>query len=69
MAKLNFENCGRKVFRYTALIFDGNSRSTGISQLQAGKTQSKNLLFPFHIHITNPECIRIPWVLAPKKFR
>ena len=41
VAKLNFENCGRKVFRYTALIFDGNSRSTGISQLQAGKTRSK----------------------------
>ena len=23
---------------------------------------------PFHIHFRNPECVRIPWVLAPKNF-
>ena len=22
----------------------------------------------FHIHFLNPECVRIPWVLAPKNF-
>ena len=48
-------------------IFAGNSRSTGISQLWAGKTGSKKSA-PFHIHILNPECIRTPLVLASKKF-
>ena len=47
--------------------FAGNSRSTGISQLRAGKTGQKFVVPTFHIHFLNPECVRIPWVLAPKK--
>ena len=27
-----------------------------------------NFLPPFYIDILNPECVRIPWVLAPKNF-
>ena len=31
--------------------------------------QGQTFVVPtFHIHFMNPECVRIPWVLAPKKF-
>ena len=31
--------------------------------------QGQKFVVPtFHIHILNPECVRIPWVLAPKNF-
>ena len=34
-----------------------------------GQNTVKKIFYPpFHMHILNPECIRIPWVLAPKKF-
>ena len=52
----------------TPPYFAGNLRSTGISQLRAGKTRSKKSSTPpFHIHNLKPECARIPRVLAPKK--
>merc|ERR1711963_1145000 len=31
--------------------------------------QGQKFVVPtFHIHFLNPECVRIPWVLAPKNF-
>ena len=40
----------------------------GLTQLGATKTGSKNFVPPLHIDFLNPECVRIPWVLAPKIF-
>ena len=36
--------------------------------LRATKTRSKKCCTPIHIDFLNPECVRIPWVLAPKNF-
>merc|ERR1712107_631636 len=34
-----------------------------------GAKQGQKFVVPtFHIHFLNPECVTIPWVLAPKNF-
>ena len=42
------------------------SHSPDIGQPKHGQ---ETFLPPFHIDILNPECVRIPWALAPKNFR
>ena len=46
----------------------GRSDLRGQAQLRATKTRSKKCCTPIHIDFLNPECVRIPWVLAPKNF-
>ena len=63
-----FENCGRICFflRLIILLTDPIlSHSPNFGRPKQGQT----FVVPtFHIHFLNPECVRIPWVLAPKNF-
>ena len=52
----------------TSPYFDGNLRSTSISQLRAGKTQSKKCLPPFHIDILKAESVAVLRCPRPEKF-
>merc|ERR1712240_304220 len=64
----NFENCGRIYFfqRLIILLTDPIfSHSPNFGQPKQGQ---KFVVPTFHIHFLNPECVRIPWVLAPKNF-
>ena len=63
-----FENCGRACF-FGHLIFLLTDRILLHSPNFGRPKQGQKFVVPtFHIHFLNPECVRIPWVLAPKNF-
>ena len=68
VVRLYFQNCGRYTFllRLIILLTDRIlSHSPNFGRPKQGQT----FVVPtFHIHFLNPECVRIPWVLAPKNF-
>ena len=66
--RLNFENCGRKVLRNTALFLLATRVLPASPNFGQAKQGQKFVVPTFHIHFLNPECVRIPWVLAPKNF-
>ena len=53
---------GHLIILQTDPIF---SHSSNFGQPKQGQ---KFVVPTFHIHFLNPECVRIPWVLAPKNF-
>ena len=55
------------LFFLTAHNFANGPHFVALTQLRPTKTGS-NICCTFHIYFLNPECIRIPWVLAPKNF-
>ena len=65
--RLNFENCGRKVLGNTALFLLATRVLPASPNFGQAKQGQKNSTPPFR-DIPNPECKRIPWVLAWKKF-
>ena len=64
--RLNFENCGRKVLGNTYLFLLATRISPASPNFGQAKQGQKFVVPTFHIHFLNPECVRIPWVLAPK---
>ena len=68
ISRLKSENCGRKVFCYTYLFLLATRISPASPNFGQAKQGQKFVVPTFHIHILNPECVRIPWVLAPKNF-
>ena len=69
ISRLKSENCGRKVLGNTYLFLLATRVLPASPNFENAKQGQKNLLTPFHIqHILNPECVRIPRVLAPKNF-
>ena len=39
-----------------------------MTSLWAAATSKRRLGHPNRLHFLNPECVRIPWIVAPKKF-
>ena len=68
ISRLKSENCGRKVFRNTALFLLATRVLPASPNFGQAKQGQKFVVPTFHIHFLNPECVRIPWVLAPKNF-
>ena len=66
--RLNFENCGRKVLGNTYLFLLATRISPASPNFGQAKQGQKFVVPTFHIHFLNPECVTIPWVLAPKNF-
>ena len=50
-------------FFLTAHNFANGPHFVAVTQLWVTETGSKFVVPTFHIHILNPECVRIPWVL------
>ena len=67
ISRLKYENCGRKVFRNTALFLLATRVLPASLDFGQAKHCQKKFLPPIHIHNLNPKCVRIPRVLAPKK--
>ena len=63
-----FRNFWEIRFVVTPHISANRPHLVALTRLRATKTRSKIFVPPFHRDILNPECIRIPWVLAPKNF-
>ena len=68
MAKLNSEKCGRICDCNTYLFLLATRISPASPNFGQAKQGQKFVVPTFHIHFLNPECVRIPWVLAPKNF-
>merc|ERR1712115_662496 len=68
ISRLKYENCGRKVFRNTALFLLATRVLPASPNFGQAKQGQKFVVPTFHIHFLNPECVTIPWVLAPKNF-
>ena len=68
ISRLKSENCGRKVLGNTYLFLLATRISPASPNFGQAKQGQKFVVPTFHIHFLNPECVRIPWVLAPKKF-
>ena len=66
ISRLKYENCGRKVFRNTALFLLATRVLPASPNFGQAKQGQKFVVPTFHIHFLNPECVRIPWLLAPK---
>ena len=66
--RLNFENCGQKVLGNTALFLLATRVLPASPNFGQAKQGQKFVVPTFHIHFLNPECVTIPWVLAPKNF-
>ena len=66
MARLNSENCGRICDSNTALFLLATRISPASPNFGQAKQGQKFVVPTFHIHFLNPECVTIPWVLAPK---
>merc|ERR1712240_810565 len=62
------QNCGLIIFRYTALFLLATRISPASPEVGQAKQGQKFVVPTFHIHFLNPECVTIPWVLAPKNF-
>ena len=63
-----FKNFGRYIF-FGRLIILLTDRILSHSPNFGRPKQGQTFVVPtFHIHFLNPECVTIPWVLAPKKF-
>ena len=52
----------------TPLIFRNTTDFWPMTSLWAAITSKRRLGHPNQIHFLNPECVRIPWVLAPENF-
>ena len=63
-----FENCGRIYFFLRLIILLTDPIFSHSPNFGRPKQGQKFVVPTFHIHILNPECVRIPWVLAPKNF-
>ena len=68
ISRLKYENCGRKVLGDTYLFLLATRISPASPNFGQAKQGQKFVVPTFHIHFLNPECVTIPWVLAPKKF-
>ena len=68
MARLNSEKCGRICDCNTYLFLLATRISPASPNFGQAKQGQKFVVPTFHIHFLNPECVRIPWVLAPKNF-
>ena len=66
--KRYFENCGRMNFFGRLIILLTDPILSHSPNFGWPKQGQKKCLPIFLIHFLNPECVRIPWVLAPKKF-
>ena len=64
----NFENCGRIKFFKRLIILLTDPILSHSPNFGRPKQGQKFVVPTFHIHFLNPECVRIPWVLAPKNF-
>ena len=63
-----FEICGRACFFLRLIILLTDPILSHSPNFGRPKQGQKFVVPTFHIHILNPECVRIPWVLAPKNF-
>ena len=63
---LSSQNYGRGIFCYTYLFLLATRISPASPNFGQAKQGQKIFVPTFHIHFLNPECLRIPWVLAPK---
>ena len=63
-----FENCGRAYFFWRLIILLTDPIFSHSPNFGRPKQGQKFVVPTFHIHFLNPECVRIPWVLAPKNF-
>ena len=68
ISRLKYENCGRKVLGDTYLFLLATRISPASPNFGQAKQGQKFVVPTFHIHFLNPECVTIPWVLAPKNF-
>ena len=68
ISRMKSENCGRKVFSNTYLFLLATRISPASPNFGQAKQGQKFVVPTFHIHFLNPECVTIPWVLAPKNF-
>ena len=68
MARLNSEKCGRICDCNTYLFLLATRISPASPNFGQAKQGQKFVVPTFHIHFLNPECVTIPWVLAPKNF-
>ena len=66
--KLKFENCGSGIFLWRLIILLTDPIFSHSSNFGRPKQGQKFVVPTFHTHFLNPECVRIPWVLAPKNF-
>ena len=64
----NFQNCGRYTFLLRLIILLTDRILSHSPNFGRPKQGQKFVVPTFHIHFLNPECIRIPWVLALKNF-
>ena len=62
-----FDNCGRACFFERLIILLTDPILSHSPNFGRPKQGQKFVVPTFHIHILNPECVRILWVLAPKK--
>ena len=63
-----FEICGRACFFLRLIILLTDPILSHSPNFGRPKQGQKFVVPTFHIHFLNPECVRIPWVLAPKNF-
>ena len=68
ISRLKSENCGRKVFRNTALFLLATRVLPASPNFGQAKQGQKFVVPTFHIHFLNPECVTIPWYLPQKIF-
>ena len=59
--------CLWQCFFVTPLIFCNTSGFWPMTSLWAAVTSKPRLGHPNRLHFLNPKCVRIPWVVAPKK--
>ena len=62
------ENCGRICFFLRLIILLTDPIFSHSPDFGRPKHGQKFVVPTFHIHFLNPECVRIPWVLAPENF-
>ena len=55
-------------FFVTSYIFPNGTHFVALTRLRATKTMSNIFSNNYQKQVLDPECVRIQWVLAPKKF-
>ena len=65
---LSSQNCDRPAFSNTALFLLATCVLPPSPNFGEAKHGQKKFLPLLYRYILNPECVRIPWLLAPKNF-
>ena len=68
VVRLNSEDFGRYIFFEHLIILLTDPILSHSPNFGRPKQGQKFVVPTFHIHFLNPECVTIPWVLAPKNF-